>query len=88
MIWPSFFLKKTCFPACWPHLVVALDDLPLPLLRGHGLDEVGGDELPQHLRDGLQLHLGLAKLDAVDQGPQHAGLLAGALVVAWKKGKK
>ena len=65
-------------------VVVALDDLPLPVLRAHLLDQVGGHELAEHLGEGLQLDLGLAELDPVDEGGQHAALVPGALVVAWK----
>jgi hypothetical protein len=63
-------------------LVVRLHDLPLPVLRGHGLGDVGGDELPQHVGQGGELLLALPELDAVDEGAQQGRLLLGALVVA------
>ena len=62
-------------------LVVRLDDLPLPVLRRHRLDQVRGDELRQHLAQPRHLLLRLAELDPVDEGGQQHRLLPRALVV-------
>ena len=62
-------------------LVVGLDDLPLPVLRRHRLDQVRRDELRQHLVQPHHLLLRLAELDSVDERRQEDGLLPRALVV-------
>jgi hypothetical protein len=65
-----------------PATQINADPDPKPCLRGHGLGDVGGDELPQHVGQGGQLLLALPELDAVDEGAQQGRLLLRALVVA------
>ena len=44
-------------------LVVSPNDLPLPVLGGHLLHNINGDQLPEHVGQRGQLLLTLTKLD-------------------------
>ena len=62
--------------------VVGLDNLALPVLGRHALEDVDGQELAQHVRQRRQLLFALAELDPVYEGGEEGGLLPGGLVVA------